>query len=369
MKSSSSKIIAMLFAICMITAILSIPAKAQPGVSVSFQAFYDNLSPYGQWVQDPAYGYVWVPDMGPDFRPYYTRGHWVMSEYGNLWVSDYPWGWAPFHYGRWIYDAFYGWVWVPGNIWGPAWVSWRWGGGYCGWAPLRPGISFNIAIGNYYPPDDWWVFIPPAYIHHPRFYEYYRGPRNNITIIHNTTITKNTYVNNNVTYISGPRTTEIQQVTHQPVTVYHVRNDNKPGSTAIQNNTVNIYRPTVASAPASGARPVPGKVVKEDRPIGNPQPTNVNGGKPQRLNSIANGNSNVKDTRKATITKLDGKSAVRPIPHEPEKNQLDRETSPADKGPLQQQKIHHVQMDRQIQQRRQQEMDHPHQQKEEKPNN
>src|SRR5579883_2551035 len=88
-------------------------ASAQPGVSISYQEFYDELSPYGQWVEDPSYGYVWVPYVDDDFRPYYTRGHWVMTEFGNTWVSDYNWGWATFHYGRWTYDDYYGWVWIP----------------------------------------------------------------------------------------------------------------------------------------------------------------------------------------------------------------------------------------------------------------
>src|SRR5689334_22089300 len=96
------------------------PKTSSAKEGVSFQVFYDDLSPYGQWVNDPYYGYVWVPSMGPDFRPFYTGGHWVYTEYGNMWVSDYPWGWAPFHYGRWVYDDSYGWTWIPGNTWGPA---------------------------------------------------------------------------------------------------------------------------------------------------------------------------------------------------------------------------------------------------------
>ena len=67
---------------------------------ISDQDFYDSLSPYGVWVNDPQYGDVWVPDVRGDFRPYATQGHWVLTEYGNTWVSDYPWGWATFHYGR-----------------------------------------------------------------------------------------------------------------------------------------------------------------------------------------------------------------------------------------------------------------------------
>ena len=110
--------------------------KAQFSASISFGVFYDELEPYGQWIDDPQYGYVWVPDVGPGFRPYYTGGHWVMTRYGSMWVSDYDWGWAPFHYGRWVYSPYYGWSWIPDYDWGPAWVSWRSGGCYYGWAPL-----------------------------------------------------------------------------------------------------------------------------------------------------------------------------------------------------------------------------------------
>ena len=118
---------------------------------VSYQTFYDELSPYGQWVDYPGQGYVWVPDAGNDFRPYSTNGHWVWTDnYEWMWVSDYDWGWAPFHYGRWEQDDYYGWFWVPGYEWSPAWVAWRDGGDYYGWAPLRPGIniSINFNIGK-----------------------------------------------------------------------------------------------------------------------------------------------------------------------------------------------------------------------------
>src|SRR5436190_19445771 len=72
--------------------------------SVTYQTFYDDLSPYGEWINNPDYGYVWHPDV-PDFRPYSTGGHWIWTaEYGWMWASDVDWGWAPFHYGRWLYD-------------------------------------------------------------------------------------------------------------------------------------------------------------------------------------------------------------------------------------------------------------------------
>jgi hypothetical protein len=124
-------------------------AKAQPGVSVSIQTFYDELSPYGQWMDYGSYGYAWRPNTRGDFRPYYTGGRWAMTEYGNTWVSDYDWGWAPFHYGRWTYDDYYGWIWIPDTEWGPAWVTWRDNGSYYGWAPMA-GIMYQTTGGYLY---------------------------------------------------------------------------------------------------------------------------------------------------------------------------------------------------------------------------
>jgi len=117
----------------------------------AYQQFTDTLSPYGAWVDDPSYGRVWVPSqnvVGADFSPYGTNGDWVDSEYGWTWVSAWAWGWAPFHYGRWAVMGNRGWGWVPGTLWGPAWVSWREGGGYAGWAPLPPrGVSLGSPLG------------------------------------------------------------------------------------------------------------------------------------------------------------------------------------------------------------------------------
>ena len=207
---------------------LATPKKtmAQDGY-ISDQDFYDQLQPYGTWVSDPEYGDVWVPDVDDNFRPYASRGHWVVTDYGNTWVSNYPWGWATFHYGRWRSDDYYGWEWIPGHQWAPAWVSWRHGGGYYGWAPLStPGISISISIGSgYRVPDNYWVCAPQAYITGPNVYNYCVPPSRSVTIIHNTTIINNTYVKNNVTYVSGPRVQEIRQVTHNNnVRIYNINN-------------------------------------------------------------------------------------------------------------------------------------------------
>jgi len=221
--------------------------QAQPNVSVSFQMFYNDLQPYGQWIDYPQHGYCWVPNVGRDFRPYYTNGYWAMTEYGNTWVSNYNWGWAPFHYGNWTYDDYYGWIWVPGTTWGPAWVSWRNGGGYYGWAPIAPGVNINVAVGNYNCSPNWWVFIPQRHIYARNYRSYWRGPQYNTTIIRNTTIINNTYINNNHRYVSGPRRAEVERVTGQRVRTYGVRSEMRPGRSGIRGNTLNVYRPNVNS--------------------------------------------------------------------------------------------------------------------------
>jgi hypothetical protein len=133
----------------------SIPAAASaapPGGSpnASYQSFYDALAPYGSWVQIPNYdGYLWQPAatvQNPFWRPY-TLGHWVYTDEGWTWVSDEPFGWITYHYGRWMRTRTLGWVWAPGDQWAPAWVSWRYGDDYVGWAPLPPEAGFNSATG------------------------------------------------------------------------------------------------------------------------------------------------------------------------------------------------------------------------------
>src|ERR1700735_5700032 len=56
------------------------------------QVFYDELSPYGQWIDYPDYGYVWQPNVDPDFRPYVTNGSWVYSDYRWARGSKLSWG-------------------------------------------------------------------------------------------------------------------------------------------------------------------------------------------------------------------------------------------------------------------------------------
>jgi len=118
------------------------PAQAQIQVNISIGGFYDELEPYGRWV-DCSYGDCWVPErVSRDWQPY-SNGEWVYTEYGWTWVSYDPWGDDPYHYGTWVYTDRYGWVWIPGTVWAPAWVTWTYNDNYVGWAPLPPSIVFG----------------------------------------------------------------------------------------------------------------------------------------------------------------------------------------------------------------------------------
>ena len=111
---------------------------AYGGYPVEVAAFYDELDPYGTWYEDDTYGWVWSPDyVSVGWRPY-VNGYWVYTDWGWTWVSSDPWGSDPYHYGRWYCDASSRWLWIPDDVWAPAWVSWRYGGGYVGWAALPP---------------------------------------------------------------------------------------------------------------------------------------------------------------------------------------------------------------------------------------
>src|SRR6266540_5400728 len=121
----------------------AVPARAdlEVSASVSIHAhsdFYEPLTPHGAWIEVGSYGRCWRPAVATvEWQPY-CDGHWEWTDCGWYWVSDEPWAWACYHYGSWVYHPRHAWVWVPGIEWAPAWVSWRVGGGYVGWAPLPP---------------------------------------------------------------------------------------------------------------------------------------------------------------------------------------------------------------------------------------
>lgn len=234
--------------------------------TVSLQVFYDELQPYGTWMDHGQYGYVWIPRVGSDFMPYGTNGYWVNTQYGNTWVSDYDWGWAPFHYGRWFFDDFYGWIWVPDTVWGPAWVTWRSGGGYYGWAPLMPGFGIHLSV-NYYNriPHRYWNFVPYRYVTYRHVYRHCVPRPTVVNIINHTTIiTHNHTDNRRQTYFTGPTSSDIERRGGGRVQMHSISETDRPGRTEVSRSSVNLYKPAIDNPRDSRSRPVPATYVRKD---------------------------------------------------------------------------------------------------------
>lgn len=197
-------------------------ARAEVDISVDF--FHENLAPYGDWVDVEDYGYCWQPrDVDADWRPY-SDGRWVYTDAGWTWDSDEPYSWAVYHYGRWARIDEVGWVWVPGTEWGPGWVSWRRGSRHVGWAPLPPearfvrssGLSVQVDVDFDIGPTNY-NFVEVRNFGAPRLRSVFIEPRENITIINQTSnITNITYVNS-VVYNGGPQYDVISRESAQPI--------------------------------------------------------------------------------------------------------------------------------------------------------
>jgi hypothetical protein len=145
--------------------------------SVDLGFFYDDLAPYGNWIERPSYGWVWTPRaVASSWRPY-QNGHWVATDDGWVWVTDEPYGWATYHYGRWYEDPELGWSWVPGDTWGPSWVSFQEGNDYVGWAPLPPGVNVSVGFSGggyaYGIAPAAYLFVPERDFLAPRLGGYY----------------------------------------------------------------------------------------------------------------------------------------------------------------------------------------------------
>jgi Family of unknown function (DUF6600) len=208
---------------------LVLPALPQARADISIDFFYNNLSG-GNWIEVGDYGYGWQPDVAtsdPNWRPY-ADGYWAYTDVGWTWISYEDFGWATYHYGRWANLSDYGWVWFPGSDleWGPAWVSWRTGGDYVGWAPLPPrgpGIAYaggaisgrvdiELDIGPAY-----YNFIDARFIGEPVLRDRIFPYSQNVTYIDNTVNVTNITVQNNVVYNYGPDYNTLSSYSSRPI--------------------------------------------------------------------------------------------------------------------------------------------------------
>jgi hypothetical protein len=218
-----------LLALTIFAFLLPAAQQASADTEVSIDFFYNNLSG-GNWIDVGDYGYGWQPDVaGSDsnWRPY-SDGYWAYTDVGWTWVSYEDFGWATYHYGRWARLADYGWVWFPGNDldWGPAWVSWRTGGDYIGWAPLPPrgpGIAYEgQPIGGRVDIDfdigpAYYNFVDVRYIGEPVLRSRIVASSENVTYINQTVNVTNITYKNNVVYNYGPDYNAVSARSSRPI--------------------------------------------------------------------------------------------------------------------------------------------------------
>ncbi len=220
--------------------LLPLAPRVQAEAEITLNFFYDNLSPYGSWIDVGDYGYCFQPGVAadnPDWRPY-ADGYWAYTDAGWTWVSYEDFGWATYHYGRWADLADYGWVWVPGYEWAPAWVSWRTGGDYVGWAPLPPvdnrvyegraitgPVDVEFGIGPLY-----YNFVDIRYIGEPVLRGRIFAPTRNVTIINQTVNVTNITYKNSTVYNYGPNYNRLNQYSTRPIQRLNLQRETSIGA-------------------------------------------------------------------------------------------------------------------------------------------
>lgn len=226
--------------------------------SDSSATFYRKLDPYGDWIETSTYGFVFQPRVAAqtnNWRPY-TNGHWVYTDAGWTWISDEKFGWATYHYGRWTRLRSVGWVWVPGDEWAPAWVSWRKGNDFVGWAPLPPDAHFDRQSGIRNSVDSRYDIGPQQYNFVPA--NEFGGPQSsrvvvpaerNVTIINQTTNVTNITYNNSTVVDRGLSYDDLHARSRYPIQRLRLErsqnmNDERP-----------VIRGQVVAMPARDLRP------------------------------------------------------------------------------------------------------------------
>ena len=239
------------------------PPPPHPAYDDDYGLFYDRLDPYGDWAWIEPYGWVWSPmRIQPGWRPY-TVGRWIYTDDGWFWESGESWGWATYHYGRWTFHPRYGWVWIPGRDWAPAWVAWRHGNGYIGWAPLPPQAVWRVGVGLDYGGVDidviiqpfWWGFCEERRILDPQIGGRLVPSARNVTIVRSTRDVTRYTVNKNRVIVHGMDVDDFERKEKYKVARYRVvdddRDENRRGN--VMGQELRVFRPSVKEAPPARA--------------------------------------------------------------------------------------------------------------------
>ena len=245
-------------------------------VGDDYSVFYSKLSSEGSWVDAGGYGYCFRPRAATgDWRPY-RDGHWVWTDRGWFWDSNEHFGWATYHYGRWVNVAGTGWCWVPGNQWAPAWVSWREGGDYAGWAPLPPEASISVHVGISSWSDSYYGIGPAAYTFirysnwsAPSYATYVVPPAQNVQIISQTKNITNITTNNTVINNYGPQVQTVAARTGQNIQQVKLVVNPATGANANYGHTLSGNQLNVVAPPAT-LKPVAAQAPAVQNRIANP---------------------------------------------------------------------------------------------------
>jgi hypothetical protein len=218
-----------LLAVALLALVFPVARQVEARTDISIDFFYDNIGDGGNWIEAGDYGYCWQPNVAVSNRSWrpYSDGYWAYTDVGWTWVSYEDFGWATYHYGRWVRLRGRGWVWAPGREWGPAWVSWRTGGDYVGWAPLPPRrggdiyvdfspitaqVDIDLDIGPAY-----YNFIDVRYIGEPVLRERIFAEDQNVTYISRTVNVTNITYNNSQVYNYGPDYNTLSRYSTRPI--------------------------------------------------------------------------------------------------------------------------------------------------------
>jgi hypothetical protein len=258
------------------------PAVRQAeAADISIDFFYDNIGDGGSWVEVADYGYCWQPSVAVSNRSWrpYTDGYWAYTDVGWTWVSYEDFGWATYHYGRWVRLRGRGWIWVPGRDWGPAWVSWRTGGDYVGWAPLPPRgggdvfydnrpitaqVDVEFDIGPLY-----YNFIDVRYVGEPVLRERIFAAEQNVVYLTKTVNVTNITYRDNQVYNYGPDYNTLNRYSTRPIQRLTLQREANADPIAaarsqslmkVQGNRLVIAAPQTLQKPTASIAP---KVVKE----------------------------------------------------------------------------------------------------------
>jgi hypothetical protein len=120
--------------------------------------YYEELRRHGEWILVSPYGKLWHPNLrevGKDFVPYLTGGQWERTPRGWSFEARWPWSEHVFHHGRWLWTQDFDWLWSLDEREGLAYVDWRAGSEWIGWAPQPPQAPRAGAPL----PEQKWVYV------------------------------------------------------------------------------------------------------------------------------------------------------------------------------------------------------------------